>query len=142
MLILNSGMRLLYLPPYSPDFNPIEEAFSCIKAWIRLHRDEVLIEMDGHHKNSIFTKLKNRSKCESGRKWVENRAEVSCCRKVPQSGQTVKALETGPLRPPPSQNVFLVGPSIGPPKTDRLFTRPLVRSPRPGRTIISPPQVR
>ena len=40
-------MRLLYLPPYSPDFNPIEEAFSCIKAWIRSHRDEVLIEMDG-----------------------------------------------------------------------------------------------
>ena len=40
-------MRLLYLPPYSPDFNPIEESFSCIKAWIRSHRDEVLIEMDG-----------------------------------------------------------------------------------------------
>jgi len=39
------GMRLLYLSPYSPDFNPIEEAFSCIKAWIRSHRDEVLVEM-------------------------------------------------------------------------------------------------
>jgi transposase len=46
-LILNSGMRLLYLSPYSPDFNPIEEAFSCIKAWIRLHRDQVLVEMEG-----------------------------------------------------------------------------------------------
>ena len=45
--ISNSGMRLLYLSPYSPDFNPIEEAFSCIKSWIRLHRDEVLVEMDG-----------------------------------------------------------------------------------------------
>ena len=44
---LTRGMQLLYLPPYSPDFNPIEEAFSCIKAWIRSHRDEVLIEMDG-----------------------------------------------------------------------------------------------
>lgn len=39
-------MRLLYLSPYSPDFNPIEEAFSSIKAWIRSHRDEVLIEME------------------------------------------------------------------------------------------------
>ncbi|KAI0350327.1 hypothetical protein OH77DRAFT_1413191 [Trametes cingulata] len=32
-------MRLLYLPPYSPDFNPIEEAFSAMKAWIRGNRD-------------------------------------------------------------------------------------------------------
>lgn len=44
--MLTGGMRLLYLPPYSPDFNPIEEAFSCIKAWIRSHRDEVLVEME------------------------------------------------------------------------------------------------
>jgi transposase len=28
------GFRLLYLPPYSPDFNPIEEGFSAMKAWI------------------------------------------------------------------------------------------------------------
>lgn len=27
--------RLVYLPPYSPDFNPIEEAFSAMKAWLR-----------------------------------------------------------------------------------------------------------
>ena len=40
-------MHLLYLLPYSPDFNPIEEVFSCIKARIRRHRDEVLVEMDG-----------------------------------------------------------------------------------------------
>lgn len=30
-----SGMRMIFLPPYSPDLNPIEEAFSSIKAWIR-----------------------------------------------------------------------------------------------------------
>jgi len=40
-------MQLLYLLPYSPNFNPIEEAFSCIKAWIRSHCDEVLVEMEG-----------------------------------------------------------------------------------------------
>jgi transposase len=28
----------LYLPPYSPDFNPIELAFSKIKAYVRRHR--------------------------------------------------------------------------------------------------------
>ena len=38
-------MQLVYLSPYSPDFNPIEEAFSCIKAWIHFHQDEVLVEM-------------------------------------------------------------------------------------------------
>lgn len=30
-----AGMGLLYLPPYSPDYNPIENAFSKIKRWIR-----------------------------------------------------------------------------------------------------------
>ncbi|KIJ15202.1 hypothetical protein PAXINDRAFT_77853, partial [Paxillus involutus ATCC 200175] len=38
---------LEYLPPYSPDLNPIEEAFSCIKAWIRSNRDYVLGELSG-----------------------------------------------------------------------------------------------
>ncbi|KIJ28527.1 hypothetical protein M422DRAFT_87163, partial [Sphaerobolus stellatus SS14] len=28
---------LLYLPPYSPDFNPIEECFSFMKGYIRRH---------------------------------------------------------------------------------------------------------
>jgi transposase len=29
------GARLLYLPPYSPDFNPIENAFSKLKTLLR-----------------------------------------------------------------------------------------------------------
>ena len=28
-------MRLEFLPPYSPDFNPIEEGFSAMKNWVR-----------------------------------------------------------------------------------------------------------
>jgi len=40
-------MRLLYLPPYSPDFNPIEEAFSAIKAWIRANREYARGELSG-----------------------------------------------------------------------------------------------
>jgi transposase len=31
----NAEIRLVYLPPYSPDFNPIEEAFAELKAWMR-----------------------------------------------------------------------------------------------------------
>lgn len=34
-LIEARGCELLYLPPYSPDFNPIEEAFSKIKNLLR-----------------------------------------------------------------------------------------------------------
>jgi transposase len=30
-----AGARLLYLPPYSPDFNPIENAFAKLKALMR-----------------------------------------------------------------------------------------------------------
>ena len=30
-----AGANLLYLPPYSPDFNPIEMAFSKLKAILR-----------------------------------------------------------------------------------------------------------
>jgi transposase len=33
--IENAGARLLFLPPYSPDFNPIEMAFSKLKAMLR-----------------------------------------------------------------------------------------------------------
>jgi transposase len=29
------GVRLLYLPPYSPDLNPIEEFFAELKAFIK-----------------------------------------------------------------------------------------------------------
>jgi transposase len=34
-MIEGAGASLLYLPPYSPDFNPIEEAFSKIKNLLR-----------------------------------------------------------------------------------------------------------
>jgi transposase len=34
-LIEDKGCELVYLPPYSPDFNPIEEAFSKIKGFLR-----------------------------------------------------------------------------------------------------------
>lgn len=33
----DAGAKLLYLPPYSPDLNPIEEFFSELKAYIRRH---------------------------------------------------------------------------------------------------------
>jgi transposase len=34
-LIEGKGCELLYLPPYSPEFNPIEQAFSKLKCYLR-----------------------------------------------------------------------------------------------------------
>lgn len=34
-MIRAAGARLWFLPPYSPDLNPIEQAFSKIKHWMR-----------------------------------------------------------------------------------------------------------
>ena len=33
--IAATGARLIYLPPYSPDFNPIEHAWSRVKQFLR-----------------------------------------------------------------------------------------------------------
>lgn len=34
-----AGVELVFLPPYSPDFNPIEESFAELKAWIKKWRE-------------------------------------------------------------------------------------------------------
>jgi transposase len=43
-----AGVKLLYLPPYSPDLNPIEEFFAVLKAFIkkRWHEYEENQELD------------------------------------------------------------------------------------------------
>jgi len=49
-MIEGAGAQILYLPPYSPDFNPIEEAFSKIKNLLRklgARIREVLVEAIG-----------------------------------------------------------------------------------------------
>jgi transposase len=35
-IIKAAGARLWFLPPYSPDLNPIEQAFAKIKHWMRI----------------------------------------------------------------------------------------------------------
>jgi transposase len=49
-LIEDRGCELLYLPPYSPDLNPIEEAFSKVKRLLRVigaRTKEALVESIG-----------------------------------------------------------------------------------------------
>jgi transposase len=55
-LIEERGCELLYLPPYSPDLNPIEEAFSKIKGILRkaeARSREALIEAMGRALEAI-----------------------------------------------------------------------------------------
>jgi transposase len=40
--IETAGARLLFLPPYSPDFNPIENAFSKLKALLRARAERTI----------------------------------------------------------------------------------------------------
>ena len=46
-LIAATGARLLYLPPYSPDFNPIEQAWSKIKQWLRSAKARTAEALEG-----------------------------------------------------------------------------------------------
>ena len=41
---MSAGICVEYLPPYFPDLNPIEEAFSKIKHFLRHHQDYYLSE--------------------------------------------------------------------------------------------------
>jgi len=57
-LIEARGCQVLFLPPYSPDFNPIEEAFSKIKGLLRkaqARTKEALIEALGAALSAVTT---------------------------------------------------------------------------------------
>jgi transposase len=55
-IIEGRGCELIYLPPYSPDFNPIEEAFSKVKGLIRraeARTREALVEAIGQALDAV-----------------------------------------------------------------------------------------
>jgi transposase len=55
-LIEQAGATLMFLPPYSPDFNPIEEAFSKVKSILRRassRSKEALLEATGSALDAI-----------------------------------------------------------------------------------------
>ena len=51
-IIRAAGARLWYLPPYSPDLNPIEQAFAKIKHWMRSAQKRS-VEDTGRHVGSL-----------------------------------------------------------------------------------------
>ena len=55
-LIESAGCKLFYLPPYSPDFSPIEEAFSKVKGLLRkaeARSREALVEAMGEALDAV-----------------------------------------------------------------------------------------
>jgi transposase len=55
-LIEGKGCELIYLPPYSPDYNPIEQAFSKLKSYLRAacaRSQDTLMEVIGEALRTI-----------------------------------------------------------------------------------------
>jgi DDE superfamily endonuclease len=50
-------MRYEFLPPYSPDYNPIELAFSAIKAHIRRNGGLMRLAMQDDDDTDVYVKL-------------------------------------------------------------------------------------
>ena len=55
--VLSRGIKLIYLPPYSPDFNPIEECFSFVKQYIHRNRNQFHAELQTGEDYRIFAFL-------------------------------------------------------------------------------------
>ena len=63
-LLESAGCELVYLPPYSPDFSPIEEAFSKIKGFLRraeARSREALVEAMGKALDAVTAKTQEAS---------------------------------------------------------------------------------
>ena len=62
-LIHDAGARLWFLPAYSPDLNPIEQAFAKIKHWMRQAQKRT-IEDTWRHIGHLVSTI-NQSECEN-----------------------------------------------------------------------------
>jgi transposase len=62
-MIRAAGARLWFLPPYSPDLNPIEQAFAKIKHWMRAAQKRTTEEV-WRHIGSLVTTIQS-AECEN-----------------------------------------------------------------------------
>ena len=67
-LLKDCGILAIFLPPYSPDYNPIELAFSYVKYYLKLHED--IVEF-ASHKVLIEAAFKSITK-DYCCKWIEH----------------------------------------------------------------------
>jgi putative transposase len=62
-LIRAAGARLWFLPPYSPDLNPIEQAFAKIKHWMKMAHKRT-VEQTWRHIGALFETIQP-SECQN-----------------------------------------------------------------------------
>jgi len=55
-MIRAAGARLRYLPPYSPDLNPTEQAFAKIKHWMR-HAQKRTVDDTWRHLGDLLATI-------------------------------------------------------------------------------------
>lgn len=69
-LLAEAGVKVIFLPPYSPMFNPIEEAFSKVKHFLRRNH-KTIIDWNFEDSVAIFAAFSSitRLDCEG---WVRN----------------------------------------------------------------------
>ena len=64
----NLGALVLFLPPYLPDFNPIEEAFSKVKSLIKDY--ELDVEMQTMDMQEIILTAFSKITSEDCQQWI------------------------------------------------------------------------
>ncbi len=66
MLTLSLDCKLLFLPPYSLDLNPIEQAFSAIKSYLRRYNDNFTFSVIDHACQNVLPESAWGYFCASG----------------------------------------------------------------------------
>ncbi len=68
-LIASAGVLHIYLPPYSPDLNPIEELFSSVKSYLKAN--EVLLQIVDDIESLLLAAFTNISN-DDRKAWVKD----------------------------------------------------------------------
>ena len=69
-MIQGVGSLAIFLPPYSPDYNPIEEAFSKVKTLMKSY--ETLLEMEEMDMEDIILTAFSAIIKEDCLNWIQN----------------------------------------------------------------------
>jgi hypothetical protein len=68
-LVDSVGGRLVFLPPYSPEYNPIEHMFSKLKGWMQTHGEDMAAAADAYGSIDMAMSSITAANC---RGWVSN----------------------------------------------------------------------
>jgi len=79
-IIKTAGARLWFLPPYSPDLNPIEQAFAKIKHWMRQGPEANHRGYLASHRPSRLDDRTRRMRKLSRKRWIRFRQTLNCSR--------------------------------------------------------------